>query len=148
MSRIWFFAAAFAALATAALAQSDLVAARKSLMSETGKFMYRALPAMIKGEQPYDQATVDAAFAQMTEVTKRLPALYPESTKDTPPTGRFSVSPKMWANKADFEARIAKYAADVAAARPKAVSLDGLKAVLPTVMQNCDGCHDNYRVRN
>ena len=40
-----------------------------------------ALAAMVKGEKPYDQATVDAALAQFEDTAKKLPTLFPESIK-------------------------------------------------------------------
>ncbi len=148
MYRTSFIAVTFAATATSVFAQADLVAARKALMGDTGKYMYRALPNMIKGEQPYDQATVDAAFAFMTAGAQKLPSLYAESTKDVPPSGRYGASPKVWQNKADFDAKIAAYGAAVAAGKGKATSLDGLKEAYAAVSRACDSCHDNYRVRN
>lgn len=140
--------AAVAVLATAVLAQSDPVAERKSVMRETGKYFYRALPRMLRGEDPYDQASVDAAFVVVAEGAKRLPNLYPESSKDAPRTSDYSASPKIWENKADFEAKIAAYAKGIEAARPKATSLEGLKEAYPLVRQACDACHDAYRVRH
>jgi cytochrome c556 len=148
MYRTSLLAVTFAAIATTVFAQADLVAARKALMGETGKYMYRALPNMIKGDQPYDQATVDAAFAQMAGAAKKLPSLYAESTKGAPPSGRFGGSAKIWENKADFDAKVAAYGAAVAAGKGKATSLEGLKEAYSTVSRTCDSCHDSYRIRN
>ena len=36
---------------------------------------------MVKGEKPYDQAAVDTALAQFEDTAKKLPTLFPESTK-------------------------------------------------------------------
>jgi cytochrome c556 len=134
-------------VATAALAQSDLVAARKAVMREQGKYFYGALPRMLRGEAPYDQATVDAAFLAFADGAKKLLGLYPESSKNAPPTGDYGPSPKIWDNRADFEAKIAAYAKAIEAARSKATSLDGLKEAFAVVRSGCDGCHDSYRVR-
>ena len=38
-----------------------------------------ALSAMVKGEKPYDQATVNAALAQFEDTAKNLPTLFPEA---------------------------------------------------------------------
>lgn len=148
MYRTLFLAMTFAAVVTTVFAQTDLVAARKALMGDTGMFMYRDLPAMIKGEQPYDQETVDAAFAQMAAAVQKLPSLYAESTKGVPPSGRFSVSPKMWEKKTDFDAKIAAYGAAVAANKGKATGLEGLKEAHAAVVATCQSCHDSYRIRN
>jgi len=148
MYRTLYLAMTCAAVVTSVVAQTDLVAARKALMGDTGMFMYRDLPAMIKGEQPYNQATVDAAFAQMAAAVEKLPSLFVESAKGAPPSGRFGVSPKMWENKADFDAKIAAYEAAVAANKGKATSLEGLKEAHTAVVETCQSCHDSYRVRN
>jgi cytochrome c556 len=148
MFRTLFIAASIVAITTTVFAQADVVAARKALMGETGKHMYRALPDMIKGATPYNQTAVDAAFAQMNDAAQKLPALYAASTKDLPPSGRYSVSQKMWANKPDFDAKLANYAKDIAAARPRVKDIGGLKEAYAAIGKNCDSCHDAYRVRN
>ena len=148
MFRTLFVAASIVAITTTVFAQADLVAARKALMGETGKHMYRALPDMLKGATPYSQAAVDAAFAQMTEANQKLPTLFVASTKDVPPSGRFSLSPKAWDNKADFDAKLANYAKAVAAERPKVKDIDTLKAAHASIIETCSSCHDSYRVRN
>jgi cytochrome c556 len=148
MYRSLLAVASIVAVTTTVFAQADLVAARKALMGENGKYMYRAFPNMMKGEQPYDQATVDAGFAQLADTASKLPALYAVSTKDVAPSGRFSVSPKAWENKADFDKKAANFAASVASSRVKATSVDGLKQAYSEVSKTCDSCHDQYRVRN
>jgi cytochrome c556 len=148
MFRTLIAAAALAVATTAVFAQADLVAARKALMSENGKYMYRAFPAMLKGETPYDQAVVDAGFTQLNESAQKLPALFSESTKDVPPAGRFSISPKAWDNKADLDAKLASYAKTVAEEKPKVKDLETLKSSYAAVAKACDSCHDAYRVRN
>ena len=148
MFRTSFLAASIVAITTTVLAQADLIAARKAIMGESGKHMYGVLPDMLKGARPYDQAAVDAAFAQMTDATQKLPALFVVSTKDVPPSGRYSLSLKAWENKADFDAKLASYAKSVAAEKPKAKDLASLKEAYTAVAKTCDSCHDAYRVRN
>jgi cytochrome c556 len=147
MLRIAAVIAAVVVVTTAALAQSDLVAARKAVMRESGKYFYGALPRMLRGEAPYDQATVAAAFAAFADGAKKMPGLYPENSKNLPRSGDYGPSPKIWDDRADFEAKIAAFAKSVDAARQKATSLDGLKEAFPIVRDGCDGCHDSYRVR-
>ena len=148
MFRTLSAAAAFAVIATTVLAQSDLVAARKAVMDGFGKHMYRALPDMLKGATPYNQATVDIAFVQLVDGAQKLPPLYTESTKDLPPSGRYGASQKVWANKADFDAKLANYSKAIADGRARATSLEGLKEAYAIVDRACDSCHESYRVRN
>jgi cytochrome c556 len=148
MYRALIAAAALAVVTTAVFAQADLVESRKALMGQNGKHMYRALPNILKGEAPYDQAVVDAAFTQLNDSAQKLPSLFSVSTKDVPPTGRYSISPKAWENKADLDAKLANLAKTVAAEKPKVKDVETLKASYAEIAKTCDSCHDSYRVRN
>ncbi|MEX0589537.1 MAG: cytochrome c [Xanthobacteraceae bacterium] len=133
---------------TVVLAQSDAVATRKELMGTIANHAWSAFPKMVKGQEPYDQTKVDTGFVQMTDAAQKLPAQFPEGTQGaTRPGSNYLASPKIWENKADFDARLAKLSKDIAAAKPKVTSLDGLKDALPNLLKNCDSCHDAYRVR-
>ncbi len=79
---------------------------------------------MVKGEKPYDQAAVDAALAQLEDTAKKLPTLFPESIKGLKPEGDYSSSPKIWEDKAGFDAKIASFAKVVAEAKAKIKDLD------------------------
>ena len=63
---------------------------------------------MVKGEKPYDQAAVDAALKQLEDTAKKLPTMFPASTKGLKPEGDYSSSPKIWEDKAGFDAKIAE----------------------------------------
>jgi cytochrome c556 len=136
-------ALAIAALAvgvTAVVAQQDPIAARKALMKGNGQHS-GAVTKMIRGEEPFDAAKVDAAFAQYAETAQKLPALFPENSK----TGETRALPKIWESRAEFDAAIAKFAKDVADNRDKVKTLEGLKANYPAVGRNCGGCHEPFR---
>jgi cytochrome c556 len=106
------------------------------------------LAAMVKGEKPYDQAAVDAALAQLDDTAKKLPTLFPASTKGLKPEGDYSASSKIWEDKAGFDAHIASYGKVVTEAKAKIKDLDTLKAVFPAVGKECGGCHETYRIKN
>jgi cytochrome c556 len=131
----------------AVAAQQDVVKQVQTLMKGNGKNA-GALGAMIKGEKPYDQATVDAALAQFDETAKKLPTLFPESTKGLKPEGDYSTSPKVWEDKAGFDARILAFAKAVTEAKGKIKDVDSLKAELGVVGKTCGGCHETYRLKN
>jgi cytochrome c556 len=99
---------------------------------------------MMRGQQPYDAAAVDAAFAQWADTAQKLPGLFPENSKTG---GGNRASPKIWLNKKDFDSKAAAFAIAVAENRDKAKSsLDGLRAAIPVVGQACDECHKDYRL--
>ena len=56
-------------LGVGAVVAQDLAADRKAVMKASGKNMV-ALSKMVKGDDPYNQATVDAALAQFEDKAK------------------------------------------------------------------------------
>ena len=64
---------------------------------------------MAKGKKPYNQAAVDKALAELDDVAKRFPSLFPESIKGLKPKGEYYASPKVWTERADFEAQLATF---------------------------------------
>ena len=133
--------------AGALAAPQDQVKQTQSMMKGNGKNA-GALAAMVKGEKPYDQATVDAAMAQFEDTVKKFPTLFPEGTKGLKPEGDYYASPKVWEDKAGFDEHVASFAKAVADAKGKIKDLDTLKATLPVIGKQCGGCHETYRVKN
>ena len=103
---------------------------------------------MFKGEKPYDQAAVDAALAQLDDTAKKLPTMFPESIKGLKPEGDYSSSPKIWEDKAGFDAKIDSFAKVVTEAKAKIKDLDSLKANFPAIGKECGGCHETFRLKN
>jgi len=103
---------------------------------------------MVKGEKPYDQATVDSAMAQFEDTAKKLPNMFPASAKGIKPEGDYFTSPKVWEDKAGFDAKVASFAKVVGEAKGKIKDLDTLKANFPAVGKECGGCHETFRVKN
>jgi cytochrome c556 len=131
----------------AVVAQQDQVKQTQAMMKGNGKNA-GALAAMVKGEKPYDQATVDAAMAQFEDTVKKFPTLFPDSIKGMKPEGDYYASPKVWEDKAGFDEHIASFAKTVKDANGKIKDLDTLKLALPVIGKQCGGCHETYRVKN
>ena len=129
------------------MAQQDQVKQTQAMMKGNGKNA-GALAAMVKGEKPYDQATVDAAMAQFEDTVKKFPTLFPDSIKGKKPEGDYYASPKVWEDRAGFQEHIASFSKTVADAKGKIKDLDALKATLPVIGKQCGGCHETYRVKN
>ena len=128
-------------------AQQDAINQVQVLMKGNGRNA-GALAAIVKGDKPYDQAAVDAAFAQFEDTAKKLPTLFPDSAKGLKPDGDYSPSPKIWENKAGFEADIASFSKTVSEAKAKVKDLDTLKASFPAIGKSCGGCHEGFRLKN
>jgi cytochrome c556 len=146
MKRIVVVAAVLAFSAGAVVAQQDQVKRTQGMMKDNGKNA-GALSAMVKGEKPYDQSTVNAALAQFEDTAKNLPTLFPESMKGLKLEGDYDPSPKIWEDKAGFESQIQSFAKVVADAKGKIKNLDTLKAELPVIGKQCGGCHETYRIK-
>jgi cytochrome c556 len=129
------------------VAQQDLVTQAQGVMKGNGRNA-GALGAMVKGDKPYDQATVDAALAQFEDTVKKFPTLFPASIKGMKFEGDYSASPKVWDDKAGFDAKVASFSKAVTEAKGKIKDLDTLKATLPTIGKECGGCHETFRVKN
>src|SRR3984957_18474401 len=132
---------------SAVVAQQDLVNQNQTIMKSNGKNA-GALAAMVKGEKPYDQATVDAALTQLNDTAKKLPTMFPESVKGLKADGDYSTSSKIWEDKAGFDAHIATFAKGVTDARGSIKDIDTLKVSLPLICKSCGGCHETYRLKN
>jgi cytochrome c556 len=144
------FVLAFAVLAIgvgAAVGQADVVKERAALMYDQGEAFYKTLNGMARGRIPYDQAKADEAIAVLLATSAKLQSLYPPNSKGQSPDADYFANEKVWENKADFDARLAKLKADVAANAPKAKNADGLKEAAAAIGQTCNGCHETYRAK-
>ena len=147
MKRALVVAGALLLSVGAGIAQQDSVKQAQTSMKGNGKNA-GALAAMVKGEKPYDQATVDAAFAQFEDTAKKFPTLFPVSVKGAKFDGDYSPSPKIWEDKAGFDAHVASFTKTIGEAKAKIKDLETLKAAFPAVGKECGGCHETYRVKH
>ena len=143
MNRTVLAVAAIAIGVTAVAAQSDPIAARRTHMKEVGA-QTKTGSGMAKGEIPYDQTKAVGVFAAYVKAATDLPTLFPETSKTG---GDTAALPAIWANKADFDAKAAKFAADAKEAQTQVKDLDTFKASFSAVTKNCGGCHESYRAK-
>ena len=133
--------------AGAGMAQQDAVKLAQDTMKANGKNMGAVLGPMFKGEKPYDQAAVDAALNQFIDTAKKLPTMFPASVTDAKWEGDFSPSPKIWTDKAGYDAKVASFTKAVTEAKAKVKDLDSLKANFPGIGKECGACHETYRLK-
>jgi cytochrome c556 len=105
-------------------------------MGQAAKFM--------KGEEPFDLAKAQALFTKLAETADAAPALFPDTSKTG---GETAALPAVWEKMDDFKARFVKMSADAKAAAASTKDEASFKAALPTVGQNCGGCHELYRAK-
>jgi cytochrome c556 len=148
MVRIMLAVTASLFAVTAVLAQSDLVEQRTALMKGQGRYIYRDLARMMRGDDPYDQAKVDEAFAKLKDSSAKIESVFPASSKGrNDAKSDYITLDKLWDNKADFDARVAKLQKVLEQDAPKAKSQEGFKTVYPEVRKTCDDCHEAYRAK-
>jgi cytochrome c556 len=128
---------------TAVVAQTDPIAARKALMKTNGDTT-KAAAAMMKGEAPFDLAKAQAAFAAYQDSAKKMPDLFPDTSKTG---GETAALPAVWDQMDDVKTRFKKLGDDAAAASAATKDLDTFKASFPAVTKNCGGCHETYRAK-
>ena len=141
MIRTVLAVAVFAFGVSAVVAQSDPIAARKALMKTNGD-QNRVGTEMIDGKRPFDLDAAKKVLTTFSESGEKAKALFPDNSK----TGGDTASlPAIWENKADFEAKLAKFSSEAKAAAAAVTNLDTFKAQIAEVRKNCGGCHTPYR---
>jgi len=129
--------------ATAVLAQQDPIAARKALMKANGQSA-GVLAKMVKGEAPFDADAAKKAFATFEDAAAKMPNLFPDNSKTG---GETAAAPKIWEDTVDFKARFVKLGNDAKAAIASLKDVDSLKAAFSAMANNCNGCHEVYRLK-
>ena len=129
--------------ATPVVAQQNPILARQEIMKKSDDDA-RLLTKMFRGEERFDAAKVASIYAAMEEGYKKVQGLFPDNSKTGEKT---RASPKIWENRADFDAKLAAFIKTATDAKAKATNEEGFKAVHTIVTKACDTCHADYRMR-
>ena len=62
--------------------------------------------------------------------------------------GDYSSSPKIWEDKADFDAKVDSFAKASTDAKGKIKDLDSLKVTFAAIGKECSGCHETFASRS
>ena len=124
-------------------ADSDAIAQRRDLMKANGKSV-KLLVDMLKGA-PFDLTTVQASLKTFGNAAEKMPKLFPEDSKTG---GDTHALPAIWENKADLDARFAKFGTDSSAALKSITNEASFKANIKPVLDNCGGCHEHYKAKS
>lgn len=144
MKRTIFVAGLLAIGVTAAIAQSDVVEQRQNLMKQMGA-QTRPIGGMLRGQEPFDLAKVQAGLKVFSENAEKAATLFPESSKDAPKT---EALPAIWENKAKFDSIMTKLSQDAKTAMASIKDEASFKAEMPKVLQNCGACHNDFRKKS
>jgi cytochrome c556 len=128
---------------TAAAQPADPVKARHELMEQMGKSA-KAGGAMLKGDVPFDAAKAAALFTSMNTGANAFGKYFPPGSDK----GKTEASPDIWAKPADWQAALAKFQKDTAAAAAsKPQTLADFGKQFGAVTSNCKSCHESFRVK-
>src|SRR5262249_867431 len=97
---------------TALVAQSNPTGARKGLMKANGD-QNKVATEMLEGKRPFNVDEAKKVLATFAEAGEKAPALFPDNSKTG---GDTAALPAIWENKADFQAKLAKFAPESKAA--------------------------------
>jgi cytochrome c556 len=123
---------------------ADVIAQRRALMHDDG-IAAKKLFDMANDKAPFDLAIAQASLKTLARGAESSPALFPDDSKTG---GGTAALPAIWENKADFNARFAKFSKDVAAAIAATHDKASFKAVAPAVFENCSSCHERYKAQS
>jgi cytochrome c556 len=137
-----------AASAVAAFAADDPIAVRKALMDANGGAAGLSA-GMMKGEIAYSPAAGKAAITSFHASAMAFGDFFPEGSDMGADT---HASPKIWEDRAGFDAELAKFQAASAAAmqasgRDGPADLAAFQAAVGPVLGTCKSCHQSYQVR-
>ncbi|WP_158817309.1 cytochrome c [Methylocapsa sp. S129] len=142
MIRSIIVAAALAVSVQAAVPQNlDVIKERKQTMKDNGAAA-GATAKMLKGDAPFDLATVQKSLNTFISASKKMPSLFPDDSKTG---GDTRALPAVWADKADVDARFAKFGQDATDALAAIKDEASFKASFPPIFKDCGGCHEKYR---
>lgn len=133
---------AAASLSVANAQDTEPQVERHELMEEIGSNM-KTMGDMVKGEQPYDAAKVEAALGTIGDNVQKFVTLFPEGSETGHDTRAL---PAIWENPSEFEERADALVEAVNAAQE--VAPDGVEAFAPAFLevgQTCRGCHTDFR---
>ena len=143
MKRLVTVAVVFA-LGISGVLAADVIAQRRALMHDDG-IAAKKLFDMAKGSAPFDLSVAQASLKTLATGAEKTQLLFPDDSKTG---GGTAALPAIWENKADFNARFAKFSKDVAEAIAQTKDEASFKAVAPKVFENCSGCHERYKAKS
>lgn len=124
---------------------AETVAARKAAFNLSAA-VAGGLNAQAHAPTP-DSRQLSSGAQALSRWAHALPGLFPAGTSATDMPGETTASPAIWANRADFEAKAAAYAAAADRLGELSEDTEAFKAQLVVVSDSCKSCHQPYRVR-
>lgn len=123
----------------------DVITERQEAMKSVGSAM-RVVGGMARGNVEFDAQAALTAFTTMNEVAGRYGSLFPEGSETG---GDTKAKETIWSDREGFDAAVAKFEVDTAAAVAAApATFDEFRPVFGSVAQNCGACHEVYQIED
>jgi cytochrome c556 len=149
MRAVTIAAGMLAAITIPAIAAQDPVAVRKALMQNVGAAA-AVTGGVMKGEIEYSPVVGKAAIAAIAASAAAYGDFFPEGSDSDE---RSVAHPRIWEDRAGFEAELAKLQTAIDSA-VEVAGRDGppdaatFTAAMEPVLGTCRSCHENFRTRN
>ncbi len=122
---------------------AEPIETRQAIMASVGAAA-RVSGEMARGNIPFHPDIGASALATFAAAGKAFGNFFPEGSETGNDT---AASPRIWEERERFEAVLADFAADAAAARAaEPADLASFQAAFGPVAENCRACHENFRL--
>ena len=137
---------ALAAMAAPALATDDAIMTRKSFMWSNGASAGLAV-GMMKNEIEYSPAAGNAVLKSFMATSLAFGDYFPDGTDQ----GDTRASPKIWEDRAGFDAALAEFqeasaSGAQAGGREGPADLAAFQAAVGPILNTCNSCHEEYQL--
>ncbi len=134
--------AATLALAVAVNAAEDAATERSEMMKDVREAT-KPVGAMLRGTAEFDAAQLQASLAVYADAASRLGSLVPAGSEGG------EAAPAIWEDPDGFAVAIQEWQdATAAAIDADPQDLESARPLVGAVLNNCKGCHDNYRIED
>jgi len=130
-----------AATATTSIAAGDAPAERQALMKHVGAAT-QAGAAIAKGDVEFNAVTAQLVLRTLNTAGLAFGYMFPDGSQTGAKT---EASPKIWEDRAGFDAAVNKFITDTSA---NVTDLDSFRAAFGAATANCGACHKAWRVKN
>ena len=117
---------------------------RKAVFTLIGN-NFKPVGEILRGTATYESVDVDKYTARVSFLAGFLSDAFPDISK----IGDTQAKPEVWSNRADFDKRLNDFTQHAAAlsqlTKQHGGNAEAFKAAARNVVQDCKGCHDNYR---
>lgn len=121
----------------------DIIKLRQALMN-SNEAAVKVIVTMLRNQIPYDAAIVAAALTTVSHDNAVFPNFFPPGTETGAET---EARPEIWANMDEFRTLSEKMATDAQAAADVAGGdRQAFLAAFKVVSDNCNACHEKFRV--